>query len=93
MIRIALDAMGGDHAPAETVAGAVQAAREFGIEVVLVGRPDDVQRELAKHDTNGLHVPIEPASSVIPMDEHNPSTAWRRQRNSSLVVAMESAAR
>jgi glycerol-3-phosphate acyltransferase PlsX len=81
--------MGGDHAPAEPVAGAVQAAREFGIEVVLVGRPDELQRELAKHDTKGLQLPIEPAASVIPMDEHNPSTAWRRQRDSSLVVAME----
>jgi glycerol-3-phosphate acyltransferase PlsX len=81
--------MGGDHAPAETVAGAVQAAREFGIEVVLVGRPDALQRELAKHDTKGLQLPIEPAATVIPMDEHAPSTAWRRQRDSSLVVAME----
>lgn len=89
MIRIALDAMGGDHAPAEPVAGAVQAAREFGIEVVLVGRPADLQRELAKHNTQGLQVPIEPAATVIPMDEHAPSTAWRRQRDSSLVVAME----
>jgi glycerol-3-phosphate acyltransferase PlsX len=71
------------------VAGAVQAAREFGIEVVLVGRPDELQRELAKHDTKGLQLPIEPAAGVIPMDEHNPSTAWRRQRDSSLVVAME----
>lgn len=88
MIRIALDAMGGDHAPAETVAGAVQAAREFGLEVVLVGRPDDLQRELAKHNTAGLALPVEPAASVIPMDEHNPSTVWRRQKDSSLVVAM-----
>ena len=88
MIRIALDAMGGDHAPAETVAGAVQAAREFGMEVVLVGRPDAIQAELAKHNTTGLALPVEPAASVIPMDEHNPSTVWRRQKDSSLVVAM-----
>jgi glycerol-3-phosphate acyltransferase PlsX len=81
--------MGGDDAPAATVAGGVQAAREFGCEVVLVGRPEELQRELAKHDTRGLQVPIEPAATVIPMDEHNPSTAWRRQRDSSLVVAME----
>ena len=88
MIRIALDAMGGDHAPAETVAGAVQAAREFGLDVVLVGRPEELQRELAKHNTAGLALPVEPAASVIPMDEHNPSTVWRRQKDSSLVVAM-----
>ena len=88
MIRLALDAMGGDHAPQETVAGAVQAAREFGVEVVLIGQPDDLQRELAKHPTAGLSLPIEPAATVIPMDEHQPSTAWRRQKDSSLVVAM-----
>jgi glycerol-3-phosphate acyltransferase PlsX len=71
------------------VAGAVAAAREFGCEVVLVGQPEALQRELAKHDTGGLRLPVEPAASVIPMDEHSPSTAWRRQRDSSLVVAME----
>jgi phosphate acyltransferase len=88
-MRIALDAMGGDHAPAETVAGAVLAAREYGIEVVLVGKPEAIQAELAKADTSGLKLPIEPAASVIPMDEHSPSTAWRRQRDSSLSVSLQ----
>ncbi len=88
-MRIALDAMGGDHAPAETVRGAVEAAREYGVEVVLVGRPDAIQAELAKHHTAGLRLPVEPAASVIPMDEHQPSTAWRRLRDSSLTVALQ----
>jgi phosphate acyltransferase len=88
-MRIALDAMGGDHAPAETVAGAVLAAREYGIEIVLVGKPEAIQAELAKSDTSGLKLPIEPAASVIPMDEHSPSTAWRRQRDSSLSVSLQ----
>jgi glycerol-3-phosphate acyltransferase PlsX len=88
-MRIALDAMGGDHAPLETVAGAVLAAREYGIEVVLVGKPADIQAELAKADTAGLSLPIEAAASVIPMDEHQPSTAWRRQRDSSLSVGLQ----
>jgi glycerol-3-phosphate acyltransferase PlsX len=67
----------------------VLAAREYGIEVVLVGKPDALEAELAKADTSGLKLPIEPAASVIPMDEHAPSTAWRRQRDSSLSVALQ----
>jgi glycerol-3-phosphate acyltransferase PlsX len=46
---IALDAMGGDDAPKEIVAGAVQAARQLGVRVALVGPPDKVGKELAKH--------------------------------------------
>lgn len=88
-MRIALDAMGGDHAPAETVLGAIQAAREFGVEVVLVGQPEALRVELAKSDITGLSLPIESAASVIPMDEHSPSTAWRRQRDSSLSVSLQ----
>jgi glycerol-3-phosphate acyltransferase PlsX len=88
-MKIALDAMGGDNAPVETVQGAVLAAREYGIEIVLVGKPDAIQAELAKADASGLKLPVEPAASVIPMDEHAPSTAWRRQRDSSLSVALQ----
>ncbi|MDQ3929178.1 MAG: phosphate--acyl-ACP acyltransferase, partial [Chloroflexota bacterium] len=88
-MRIGLDAMGGDHAPSETVAGAIDAAREYGIEVVLVGQPEAVSAELARGDTRGLSLPVEPAASVIPMDEKSPSTAWRRQRDSSLSVALQ----
>ncbi len=89
LMKIALDAMGGDNAPVETVRGAIEAAREYGLEVVLVGKPDAIQTELAKGDTSGLSLPIEPAASVVPMDEHTPSTAWRRQRDSSLTVALQ----
>ncbi len=54
MIRVAVDAMGGDYAPAETVAGGVQAARELGIEIILVGPLAEIEREFHKHDTAGL---------------------------------------
>ena len=64
-MRIALDAMGGDNAPSETVAGAVEAAREYGIEIVLVGKPEAIKAELAKADTSGLNLPIEPAASAF----------------------------
>ena len=87
-MKIILEAMGGDAAPLETVAGAVLAAREFGIEVVLVGRREAIGAELAKHDTAGLRLPIVDAPDVIPMDEHHPSDVWRRMKNSSLVVAL-----
>src|SRR5689334_11429018 len=87
-MKIILDAMGGDSAPAEPVAGAVAAAREFGVTVVLVGRTDALKAELAKHDTAGLQLPIVEAPDVIPMDEHHPSDVWRRMKNASLVVAL-----
>jgi glycerol-3-phosphate acyltransferase PlsX len=87
-LRIALDAMGGDDAPGETVKGAIEAAREYGVEIVLVGKPEAIRAELAKGDTSGLSLPVEPAASVIPMDEHAPSTAWRRQPDSSLSVGL-----
>lgn len=87
--RVALDVMGGDHAPGETVAGAVQAAREYGLGVYLVGNQDTIRAELAKHDTTGLDLPILHTDEVIPMDEHDPATAARRKKNSSMVLAVQ----
>jgi glycerol-3-phosphate acyltransferase PlsX len=88
-VRVALDAMGGDHAPGETVAGAVQAAREYGIGVHLVGREDAIRAELAKHDTTGLDLPIRHTDEIIPMDEHDPAAAARSKRNSSMALALQ----
>lgn len=86
MMNIALDAMGGDHAPEAIVAGAVEAARAYGITVSLVGQPDVVTAELKKHNTAGLSLPIVPASQVIEMDD-KPATAVRGKPDSSMVVA------
>lgn len=86
-MQIALDAMGGDHAPAETVAGAVAAARAYGVEVALVGRTAAIAAELAKHDTAGLALPIVEAPDLIEMDEH-PANAARRKPNASINVAL-----
>ncbi|MCB9151879.1 MAG: phosphate acyltransferase PlsX [Caldilineaceae bacterium] len=85
-MNIALDAMGGDHAPGEIVAGAVLAAREYGITVSLVGQPDVLNAELAKHATTGLDLPIVPASQVIEMDD-KPAQAVRTKLDSTMVVA------
>ena len=80
MLPIAVDAMGGDHAPGEIVAGAVRAAEELDVPVVLVGRSDEIG------DTGGLEV-IE-ASEVIAMDA-DPGASVRRMKDSSLVRAAE----
>lgn len=88
-VRVALDAMGGDNAPGEIVLGAVQAAREYGVGVYLVGNEATIRAELAKHDTNGLDLPIVATDEIIPMDEHNPAKAVRQKRNSSMVRAVE----
>ncbi len=87
-IHIALDAMGGDHAPQEIVAGAVLAAREFDVTISLVGRPEAIRAELARHHTAGLDLRIVPASQVIRMAD-KPAEAVRTRRDSSIVVACQ----
>jgi len=87
-VRIALDAMGGDHAPAAVVGGAVQAARETGVSIVLVGDRDRVGAELEKHSAGGLDITVHHASEVVDMDE-SPAQAIRRKKDSSLRVCFE----
>ncbi|BAL98843.1 phosphate acyltransferase [Caldilinea aerophila DSM 14535 = NBRC 104270] len=77
--------MGGDHAPEAIVAGAVEAARIYGVTVSLVGQPNVIEAELKKHNTKGLNLPIVPASQVIAMDE-KPAAAVRAKPDSSMVV-------
>lgn len=86
-MKIALDAMGGDHAPEAAVHGAVWAARDFGVTIQLVGQPEAIEAELAKHKTAGLNLPIIPASEVIEMDDA-PSAAVKSKKDSSMVVAL-----
>ncbi|GAC1640514.1 MAG: phosphate acyltransferase PlsX [Ktedonobacteraceae bacterium] len=87
-VRVALDVMGGDNAPSEIVLGAVQAAREYGIGVYLVGREEAIHAELAKQDTKGLDLPILHTDEVIAMDEH-PANAVRRKKNASMTLALQ----
>src|SRR5919201_1001563 len=88
-LRIALDAMGGDQAPAAPVEGAVRAARAWGYEVQLVGRDGDVRAERARHDLSGIGslLPVIPAPEVIDMHDH-PATAVRTKRRSSMAVGV-----
>lgn len=90
MTTIAVDAMGGDHAPQSEVEGALLAAREHGVRVLLVGQEDVLRAELARHKTDGLPIEVLAASQVIAMGE-NPIRALRKKRDSSLHVAARSA--
>ena len=65
MMRVAVDAMGGDHAPAVEIEGAVAAAREYGIAITLVGDTGRISAELARHNTRGLDITIKNATEVI----------------------------
>jgi glycerol-3-phosphate acyltransferase PlsX len=87
-MRIAVDAMGGDVGPPVTVEGAIGAAREYGLEVVLVGDKATVERELARHAARELPITVRHASQVIEMHEP-PTQALRRKRDSSMRVAAE----
>ncbi len=87
-MRVVLDAIGGDHAPQVTVEGAVWAARELGVEVVLVGREEVIKEELAKHDAEGLSLPLVHASQVIEMED-KPALAVKAKKDSSMVVGMD----
>ena len=87
-MKIAVDAMGGDYAPAAVVEGAVQAVRDRGIPVILVGDRVRVESELARHNTEGLPINVVHASEVIGMDE-SPAKAIRSKKNSSMRVCFD----
>ncbi len=86
MLTIALDAMGGDHAPKAEVEGAIRAARTLGVKVILVGLRAVLEKELAAHDAAGLPIEVHHASEVITMDD-SAAKAMRTKRDSSMRVA------
>jgi len=86
-MRIVLDAMGSDEYPVPDVAGAVLAAREWGDEIILVGREEAIRREMSRFDTAGLKLEIIHAPEVIEMDDE-PAWAAREKKNSSMHVGM-----
>src|SRR5919108_3027207 len=85
MPKIAVDAMGGDHAPQVVVEGALLASQELGIEIVLVGQKEVIEQELARHNRHRLQ--IVPASETVVMHE-SPSSALRK-KDSSMKVAFD----
>ena len=86
MLTVALDAMGGDHAPKAEVEGAVLAARQLGVKVILVGQEDLVRRELSTYeDSAELPIEVVHASENVTMED--PTKAVRTKRDSSVKVA------
>lgn len=87
-IVVAVDAMGGDNAPAVEVRGAVAAARRWGVSIVLVGDRKRVEDCLAQEATSGLDIRIEHASEVVGMHD-SASDALRKKKDSSVRVAFD----
>jgi len=86
VIRLAVDAMGGDYAPGEIVAGAIQGARDLDLCLLLVGDPDAIQEQLSGLQTEDLELEIVPSQDVIRMQEH-PAQAVRTRPAASINVA------
>ncbi|MGH2412876.1 MAG: phosphate acyltransferase PlsX, partial [Microcystaceae cyanobacterium] len=85
--RIAVDAMGGDYAPNEIVAGAIRAAAELDVEILLVGDSSQIESYLKQHTTS-KNLEIVHADGVIAMHEE-PLTGIRRKPNASINVSMD----
>lgn len=88
-MRIALDAMGGDHAPSVNIEGAIETINEYeGIDVILVGDEVLVREELKKKRYAADRISMEHASQVVEMHE-SPTVAIRKKKNSSIRVGIE----
>src|SRR5579871_4917200 len=87
MLTIAVDAMGGDHAPKAEVDGSIRAAKALGVKIILVGKEDVVRAELTHHpDWHGLPIEILHASEQVTMED-SAAKAVRSKRDSSIRVA------
>jgi len=88
LLRVALDVMGGDFAPVETVKGGVEAARRGIAEVLLVGDAGAVNAELGKHVVADLPLRVVPSEGCITENEH-PALALRKKPRASVAVAAQ----
>ena len=86
-MKIVVDAMGGDHAPAVVIEGAIAAVKEYNAEVIVVGRQSEINELLDKFRYKGKNILIHHAEDVIGMSE-SAATSIRRKRNSSIVVGL-----
>lgn len=87
-MKIAVDALGTDARPVPDVQGALDAVREYGVEVLLVGPEARIRQELAKHGNIPQGIHICDATQEITMGEH-PANAVREKKDSSIVVAIQ----
>lgn len=88
-MRIAVDAMGGDYAPEEIIKGALMGAREYGVELLLVGPQDRIKEELAKHDHRELDIEILHTDEYLIEGEQSAYTL-RKKRHASILLAVKS---
>lgn len=87
-MKIIVDGMGGDNAPVEIVKGAIDALKEYNIELIIVGREDIIKEELKKYQYPKDKVEIINADDRITNDE-DPAFAIRRKKDSSMVIGMK----
>ncbi|MCC8985655.1 MAG: phosphate acyltransferase PlsX, partial [Nitrospira sp.] len=87
-MKIAVDAMGGDHGPAPVIEGAMQAAQELGVGIILVGKEDELTAACRKLNCNDSRITIRHAPQVVEMHE-SPAAVARKKRDSSIWVATE----
>lgn len=87
-MKIALDAMGSDAHPVPDVAGAVLAAREYSVTVILVGDENKIKPELAKYDTRGLDLPIVHTPTAIAMTDHVDAVKSKKDASMNLAVKL-----
>lgn len=86
-MRVILDGMGGDNAPVEIVKGAVQASKEMSHEIYIVGKEDEIRKELDKYQYDPQQIKVVHAEEVI-TNEDSPVKAIKRKKNSSMVVGL-----
>ena len=87
-MKIALDAVGGDHGPAPCVEGALQAVNAFDVEVILVGDETALKQECERQSAHDPRLTVRHASQVVEMHE-SPAAVARKKRDSSIWVATE----
>ena len=89
-MKIILDAMGGDLAPEAPVLGAIEAAKAFGAEIVLVGRGEDILEVMSKHGISDLPDGVEIANADDVVDMHDdPASVIHKRKNSSMVIGLK----
>ena len=89
-MRIILDAMGGDNAPQAPVIGALQAAKDFGAQIILVGKGDEILSVMRSQGYNDLPEGIEIAHADEVVDMHDdPATVVRKRKNSSMMIGLK----
>ena len=89
-MRIILDAMGGDNAPQAPVIGALQAAKDFGAQIILVGKGEEILSVMRSQGYNDLPEGIEIAHADEVVDMHDdPANVIRKKKNSSMVIGLK----